>query len=161
MSFCKKCSTKNPGKYADDAIYSFDQVYLAAIDPEIAEARAEATLAKLKDGADWKTLGDPLSVPQGMEQAARSEVERQFGEQFAKGLASISEAPKGEWLGPIGSGFGIHLLRVREASAPTKPKLADVRQQIENDWRADTIEKREAKAYQALLDAYDIKIARP
>ena len=49
----QKMLDKNPGKYANDAIYSFDQVYLAAIDPEIAEARAEATLAKLKDGADW------------------------------------------------------------------------------------------------------------
>lgn len=49
----------------------------------------------------------------------------------------------------------------RSVTTPEKPKLADVRQAVENDWRAATVKAREAAAYQALLDGYTIKIAKP
>ena len=52
-------------------------------------------------------------------------------------------------------------MRVRSVKIPDKPKLTDVRQAVENDWRATTIRQREAAAYQALLDGYTIKIAKP
>jgi hypothetical protein len=32
---------------------------------------------------------------------------------------------------------------------------------VSNDWRAETQATREAAAYQALLDGYDIRIAKP
>ncbi|MCE2729945.1 MAG: hypothetical protein LW623_08240 [Sphingomonadaceae bacterium] len=35
------------------------------------------------------------------------------------------------------------------------------KQRVSNDWRAETQSKREAAAYQALLDGYDIRIAKP
>ena len=35
------------------------------------------------------------------------------------------------------------------------------RQAVENDWRAETRARREAEAYQALLDGYDVTIQRP
>ncbi|HEX4873734.1 MAG TPA: hypothetical protein VFV06_02440 [Sphingorhabdus sp.] len=53
------------------------------------------------------------------------------------------------------------MVRIRAVKAPDKPKLVDVRQAVENDWRASTIKAREAAAYQALLDGYTIKIAKP
>lgn len=152
---------KNPEKYAEDTSYSFDQVYLNAFDPEIAGATAEATLAKLKITEDWQGLSEPLTVPASLDDTPRSEIVAVFGEQFASELGKLSDAPKNQWLGPIGSGFGIHLLRIRAVTASAKPKLSDVRQMVENDWRAATAQAREAKAYQALLDGYDVKIAKP
>ncbi|MFC4292471.1 peptidyl-prolyl cis-trans isomerase [Sphingorhabdus arenilitoris] len=156
----QKMIDANPQKYAADARYSFDQIYLNAFDPEIAGSKAEALLSKLKSGADWQSLGDNLSVPKSMDDIPRSEIERQFGEEFTKGLSSLADAPKNSWVGPIGSGFGIHLLRIRSAAAASKPKLADVRQAVENDWRAETMEKREEEAYNVLLSAYDIEIKK-
>jgi hypothetical protein len=43
----------------------------------------------------------------------------------------------------------------------TTPRLADIRQRVENDWRSATAASREAKAYQALLDGYTIAIEKP
>jgi peptidyl-prolyl cis-trans isomerase C len=147
---------KNPGKYAEDTRYSFDQIFLNAFDPEIAGAKAEATLAKLKDTADWKGLSEPLTVPASIDDMPQNEIAGIFGEQFASELGRLSGAPTNQWLGPIGSGFGIHLLRIRGVSASAKPKLSDVRQLVEKDWSAATLEAREAKAYQALLDSYSV-----
>lgn len=146
---------KNPGRYATDAVYSFDQVYVSDQSDD-AQPRAAALLLRLNAGQSVQ--GDPISLPRSMERASKSEVERQFGDEFARALR---EQPVGRWAGPVSSGFGLHLLRVRQVEATRVPKLADVRQQVENDWRNATRTQREARAYQALLDGYDIEIARP
>jgi peptidyl-prolyl cis-trans isomerase C len=52
-------------------------------------------------------------------------------------------------------------VRVREVNLPSKPRLAEVRQAVENDWRAATFNRREAAAYQVLLNGYTIRIAKP
>jgi hypothetical protein len=52
-------------------------------------------------------------------------------------------------------------VRIRAADVEAQPKLADVRQQVENDWRSQTLTERKARAYQALLDGYTVKIAKP
>jgi len=39
--------------------------------------------------------------------------------------------------------------------------LSDIRQRLSNAWRAETQTTREAATYQALLDGYDIRIAKP
>jgi hypothetical protein len=50
---------------------------------------------------------------------------------------------------------------MRDVIASGTPPLSDIRQRVSNDWRAETQVAREAAAYQALLDGYDIRIAKP
>jgi peptidyl-prolyl cis-trans isomerase C len=145
---------KYPGRFVPDAEYSFDQIYLGA-DGNRAGA---ATLKKLSDGADWTQQGAPISLPKSLDFAARNEVEKQFGPEFTNSMAN---AAIGRWSGPLMSGFGSHLVRLRKVALPSKPKLADVRQSVENDWRAATYKAREAKAYETLLRGYTIRIAKP
>jgi peptidyl-prolyl cis-trans isomerase C len=149
---------KNPQVYAADARTSFDQIYLAAQDEAAARTRATQMLAALGTGADWQKLGDAISLPRSPENVDRARIAADFGDDFAAALAGLKP---GAWTGPVSSGFGLHLIRIRSEQASTKPKLADVRQRLENDWRAQTVKAREAKAYQALLDGYTIKIAKP
>jgi peptidyl-prolyl cis-trans isomerase C len=149
---------KNPQAYALDARYSFDQIYLAAQDEAAARARATQMLAALNTGADWQSLGDSISLPRSAESVDRTRMTSDFGDDFAASLAGLKP---GAWAGPVASGFGLHLVRIRAVQGSAKPKLADVRQKLENDWRAQTAKEREAKAYQALLDGYTIKIAKP
>jgi peptidyl-prolyl cis-trans isomerase C len=144
---------KNPARYAADAEYSFDQIYLGSD-----TNNENAVRSALRAGQDWSRLGAPISLVQSMESATASEIKTAFGEQFASAQAGLKT---GEWSAPVQSGFGYHLIRVRKASAKTKPQLATIRQRVGNDWRAATVADREAKAYQALLDGYTIKIAKP
>lgn len=60
--------------------------------------------------------------------------------------------------GGIASGFGAHLVRVRRVQSAAPVRLADVRADVENDWRAATMQAREARAYQLLLDSYTVTI---
>jgi peptidyl-prolyl cis-trans isomerase C len=134
--------------------YSFDQLYLG--DPATGEAAA--VLRKLRAGADWRGLGEAISLPRSLDQADTGVISRDFGDDFAAALAAL---PQKHWSGPVASGFGQHLVRIRAAEAPQRPRLAQVRQQVENDWRAATAKARAAKAYKTLLNGYTIKIARP
>lgn len=149
----QKWLDRNPARYTANAAYSFDQIYLGQ--SEDAVKRVKAALAA---GSDWSKLGETISLPRSLENTSKSDVAREFGEGFA---AALSEAKTGDWTGPVQSGYGLHLVRVRAVKTPDKPKLTDVRQAVENDWRATTIRQREAAAYQALLDGYTIKIAKP
>lgn len=148
---------KYPAKYATDPVYSFDQVYVSTNsgDPE---AKARAILKQLQAGAKPGSLGDPLALPRSLERARGFDIDRQYGDAFATALKAL---PVGKWSGPVVSGFGLHLIRVRHVELPRKPRLVDVRQAVENDWREATREDRENRAYQALLDGYRIEIEKP
>jgi peptidyl-prolyl cis-trans isomerase C len=157
----EKLIAANPAKYGGSARISFDQVYLGQLDADAAPHRAGEVLARLEKGADWRELGEPLSVPRSMERATPGEIERDFGDSFASELAALSGKPTSAWNGPMISGYGAHLVRLRAVAASAAPRLSEVRQQAENDWRAATVEAREAAAYQTLLDSYTIRIEKP
>jgi peptidyl-prolyl cis-trans isomerase C len=142
-----------PGLYAAGARTSFDQVF-AGED----QGRAKVLLAQLRSAPEKPVSGLPIPLPSSMEKAKQTEIARIFGEEFLTALAAL---PSQTWQGPVRSGFGLHLVRVRAVTSQSSVRLADVRQQVENDWRAATKAKREAEAYQVLLDAYTIRIEKP
>jgi peptidyl-prolyl cis-trans isomerase C len=150
---------KYPARYATDPVISFETVYVSANDgDDLARAKAMRILAQLKAGDEAAKLGDPISLPRSMDSASQLSISRQYGEEFGAALVKL---PKGEWSGPVASGFGLHLVRIKSIDMSRKATLKEVRQQVENDWRSATKEQRENRAYQALLDSYDIDIERP
>ena len=141
----------NKIRYAEKPAYSFDQQFLGED-----EDSAKASVVALNAGKPVQT--QPLSVSANMDNAASDSIVREFGDGFANSLRTL---PQGRWSGPVQSGFGWHAVRVRNVVASGTPLLSDIRQMVSNDWRAETQAKREAAAYQALLDGYDIRIAKP
>lgn len=149
---------RHPARYATDPRISFDQIYLGQGDAAAIAGRAGAIQRALRGGADWRALGERISLPPALEAAEQTAVARQFGDDFAVALIDLAS---GDWVGPMASGFGFHLVRVRTVAVATPPRLDEVRKRAENDWRAATLAAREARAYQVLLDGYVIKIERP
>ncbi len=142
---------EHKAKYATNPALSFDQIF-------IGEGSAAGILAQLRQGANPATLGSPLGVPPAMEAVQAQEIDRQFGDGFAKRVAA---QPLTLWSGPVESGFGLHLVRVRKVTPGALPALGQIHKAVENDWREANRQSRETKAYQALLDGYTIRIAKP
>ena len=149
---------RNPNAYATDTRYTFDQIFIDGSDLAAAQKNAARILASLAKGTNWQDLGDSISLPRSVEKADKTRVSSDFGEEFTGGLGELKI---GTWSGPIKSGFGLHIVRVRAVEASRTPTLAEARQELENDWRSQSAKDREAKAYQTLLDSYTIEIARP
>jgi len=139
--------------YAVPPRYTLHQIYF---DPgghdDIAAliARARANLEAGRPAA-----GDRVSLPEQLTDTATSDIERQFGSEFAQGLAAL---PVGSWQGPITSGFGVHLVQIQSRGEARTPKLADVRVEAERDWLHDRSQKSEEAFYQQLRKRYTVTI---
>lgn len=138
-------------RFARGASVSFDQLYFAD------EGAARAALDQLQSGADWRGLGESLSVPASQDGATVRAVTDRYGRQFAAALVRLE--PGDAWQGPVPSGFGWHLVRLRAREEGAVPPLAEIRKQVEDDWRGASIAARTEAAYRLLRDAYRVEIA--
>lgn len=140
----------HPARFAPDARLSFDQRFFAD------RAAAEAALPRLQGGGE--VAGEAISLPASLDGAMRDRVADRFGEAFAGQLDAI--APGAGWRGPVASGFGWHVVRLRARETGEAQPLTEIREAVENDWRAATMAQRRDEAYHLLRDAYDVSIAR-
>jgi len=143
---------ENPQRFTEDTKYNFDQLFFRE------KADAEAALKQLAQGAVWSDIGQNISLPKTMDGWSTRQVEGRFGLRFIEGLQSLNTM--NEWSQPIVSGFGWHLVMVRDRDIGEVPPLAEIRDRVENDWRTSTLEARRDDAYQLLRDAYEVTIAR-
>jgi hypothetical protein len=149
----------HPESFRVEPRFTFSQVYL---NPEkhgehLAHDAAQL-LAQLKQAggeADISTLGDSLLLEQTFQSVPISEVGKQFGEQFAAGLAELSP---GQWQGPIESGYGVHLVLVSERTEGRLPALAEVRDVVRREWDNARRLEGNGKVYQELLERYTVTI---
>jgi len=149
-------------QYAADPEVSFRHVYLspdrrgAAVDGD-----ARTLLARLAgEGpeADVERMGDPLMLPRDLERSTRTDIGRQFGQEFAAAVVGLEP---GTWSGPIRSGYGLHLVLVRERHAGGALPLTAVRPQVERDFLSDRRRKQLTAMYERLLAGYRVTIEKP
>jgi len=141
---------------------TFAQVYL---DPrrreKTLEADAERLLDELNAGkpAAPENLGDRLLLLEPRyENASQSEVARLFGAEFA---AALFEQKTGTWVGPIRSGYGVHLVRVDGLTPRGTAALEEVRPLVEREW-ANAKRKALSEAFYAgLREKYKVTVKLP
>ena len=139
--------------FTPPAVVTFDQLFF---DPDKTDSVAVAALRKaLAAGAAADGKGQPSMLPAHFEATPLDLVARDFGTEFA---ASVGAAPVGEWVGPVASGYGAHLVRVRARDAPAMPPLAQLRDAVEREWANDERIKATAARLAALRTEYDVVI---
>ena len=102
-----------------------------------------------------EALGDATMLPNTLEAAPASEVERVFGQDFARAMAAL---PVGEWQGPVSSGYGVHLVEIRSRQPGRVPALAEVRVAVERDLLRARADKSGEAFYQSLRQRYAVRI---
>lgn len=139
---------KDPARYALPPRYTLTQRYLGEDTPALRAAAG-------RSGPALPTA--PFPLPGRVVDAAAFDLAQQFGDDFA---AALAKAPIGEWT-LMASGFGLHLVKVEQREVPPPPRLADVRQRLENDWRSAAVRSAQDAQLQTLLAGYDVVIERP
>jgi PPIC-type PPIASE domain len=139
---------------------SFAQVYLSPDRRgEDAWGDAERLLVALDTGrSDPAAAGDPFLLEQDYRELATQDVERLFGGAFA---GQVAELPVGRWSGPVESGYGLHLVLVRERKPARLPDLDEVRDAVANEWRAVRQEEANRAFYAGLRAGYEVTVERP
>lgn len=146
----------DPARYAAPPRYRLEQIYLGPDAPAL-RAAAAAEIGRIPKGARPGIMTQPLPLPGRFDDASQNDLAEQLGDDFATALARL---PVDTWMGPVVSGFGLHLVRIDQRVQPPPPRLADVRQRLENDWRSSAIRKAQDAHLQQLLDSYDVEIRR-
>jgi hypothetical protein len=145
-------------KYRVEAQISFQQVYLNPDRRKDMVGDARKMLVRLRAGTDPETLGDTIMVAHKFDSASESEIERAFGESFARQILKLE---LGDWAGPVISGLGGHLVMVSERKDGRMPELAEVRTVVERDWLAQRRKELKDITFRKLLEGYDVVMEQP
>lgn len=112
----------HPERYALPARYRFTQVFVRR---EHGEARADALLGHLRAGTvEAKAAGDPFPLARARDGDSAADIARQLGAGVA---AAVAAAPPREWVGPVASAYGWHLVRVESVAPGAARPFEDVR----------------------------------
>jgi hypothetical protein len=151
----------HPEPFRREPRVAFRQVYLS---PDRRKGSLEADARRLleqlsKAGPEARidALGDSVMLEDEVPRSTRSDVARLFGEGFAD---AILEVEPGRWAGPIRSGYGLHVVLVREREEGPLPTLAEVRPQVEREVAVDRRRRRIDAMYARLLERYRVVLER-
>ncbi|UCF63446.1 MAG: peptidyl-prolyl cis-trans isomerase [bacterium] len=146
---------QNPDKFRMEPKISFMQVYLNPDNRPDLETDARKILLRLQSGISPEEVGDPTLLGYEFEQYSYNEISRQFGIEFASQLIKI---PPGDWVGPLYSGIGGHLVNVTEKIEGKMPELSEIRDLVEREWIAERTKELKDAAYKKLLERYEVTI---
>jgi hypothetical protein len=152
----------HPGLFSSPGRATFDHVFLdgKVWGPRVDARGAELleTLRGLGPDADPEQYSDPFRRPYHYDLYAQDVVERTYGSAFGE---LVRGAPLGEWVGPVDSVYGVHLVRVTDRAPGELLPMDTVRESVAIAWR----EQRRAEATAAfedeLLGKYRVVIEQP
>lgn len=155
----KAFMNKHREKYITDPEMSFRQVYISTDKRgKSAESDARQVLAQLTEGADPGSAGDPTLLEPEVPLSPLWDIRKQFGDDFSKSLLDVNP---GRWSGPIRSGFGLHLVFVRERVSVRLPDLKEARDMVKRDWTAERQKELKDAAYAKIRGRYAVMVERP
>lgn len=120
-------------------------------------ARVLAELKRLGGEADLTAHGDSSLLDHSFQSMPAGEVAKQFGEEFA---AALGRATPGRWEGPIESGYGAHLVLVRERTESRLPALPEVRDAVLRELANARRQEANERFYRELLKRYAVTIEK-
>jgi len=144
---------QNSDRFRDEVQVSFRQVYLNPEQRLDLENDARRLLSRLNVGSDPEAFGDRTLVPRTYPLTPRSVIARDFGDPFARELTSL---PTGEWIGPVYSPFGAHLVKVDARTDARLPELAEIRAEVLREYLAEKRQQQKNLAYEKLRAGYQV-----
>jgi hypothetical protein len=147
-------------EYRPPALITFTHLF---VDPDRRGDRtledADEILTELQSRGrppdDIENFGDSFMLQRYYPQKDEQRIASLFGHGFAR---SVFELPAGRWHGPVLSGYGTHLVYVEALTAFPVPPLAEVRDQVTQDWVDDNRRRITDQYFTDLLAQYDVVI---
>ncbi len=146
----------HPDAFRVEPQASFRQVFIDTSRAGDAGARARELLQRLTamgPQADLAGLGDSIMLEAELPLARESDIAGLFGREFAARVVTLEP---GSWQGPIESGYGLHLVLLRQRVEGRMPTLAEVRPVVEREWLGQRRREQLAAMYEELLQKYSV-----
>lgn len=145
----------NQQLFKTDSTYTFSQIYINARPDELDRIVSE-TLTGLREGKPVPQGAGLL--PEDFDAAPSRVVNGTFGANFSQKLDALEV---GQWVGPVESGLGAHLILLQDRVAGFVPELADIRPIVEREWSNDKRIETRRTINEKLVANYDVVIEWP
>jgi len=150
---------KHKDRYQKDPQFSFAHVYLnpekhgEKLDKEV--VRLLSILENNEESTDVSELGDNILIESQFHQSPYGVVSGLFGNTFAEELLML---PSGEWAGPLTSGYGVHLVYLREKVPGKMPEFEQIKDVLEAHWNMDRNKEIKNEAFTKMKNQYHIVV---
>ncbi|UCB54392.1 MAG: peptidyl-prolyl cis-trans isomerase [Thiotrichales bacterium] len=149
--------TENPDRFTEAARTSFVHVYLNA-DRRGQDVEADAQqllqgLGSEQGPAVSADTGDPFMFGYEFEDQSDHQVSRMFGSEF---VDSLNQLIPGRWQGPVVSGYGLHLVYIKQRSESWLPPLAEIRDSVMYEFLAERRQQANQAFYETLRERYEV-----
>ena len=149
----------HPEKFRTQPLISLRQVFVSQTRGATAEADARRILAELVSAAPGAANeGDALLLGDGFSRMPLDRIAALFGDSFAQ---AVAQSAPGGWVGPLRSGYGLHLVLVTAVEPGKLPPFEQVRSAVEREWFAEHRAAVQAAQYQSLLAGYRVIVNKP
>lgn len=147
---------EHAAQFSEPARLSFSHVYFSPDGRSPAAARdaaAAALAAHIASGADIAG-GDRAPVASHFDKVGRDEVQLTFGQRPI--VDALMQAPPGQWVGPVESGYGWHLVRVIERENPVTINFEQAKATVTEAWQREAGQRAERTRLAALMRQYTV-----
>ncbi|MCG6876244.1 MAG: peptidyl-prolyl cis-trans isomerase [Betaproteobacteria bacterium] len=141
---------------------TFSQVYL---DPQRRAKTLDGDAKRLIDALNAGGSAKPEKLSDSLlllephyEDVTKPVVSRLFGDKFAEALF---EQPVGRWVGPIASGYGVHLVRLDSMTPGGTAALEEVRPLVQREWANVRRKELREALYDKLRAKYNVTVKLP
>ena len=142
---------KNRKNYKKDPSYTLRQVYFST--EKRKNAMTDAINALVSKSPE--TQGDQLLMPSEYNDVSSYLIAKDFGSTFAKSLDSLE---LDRWVGPINSGFGVHIVFIKEKKEAGYYTYEEVLNKVTVDYNFDASSDFKVELINTLLKNYKIVI---
>ncbi len=137
--------------YKKEPIYTLQQVYFS--NDKRTDAIGDASSALTTESPE--SFGDNLSLPRQYTDASAFLIARDYGSAFTKSLDSLET---GKWAGPIISGFGVHIIFIKEKKPAGYYTFKEVAEKVNVDYNFDASNEFKTELIITFLKNYNINI---
>jgi parvulin-like peptidyl-prolyl isomerase len=131
----KQFYAANITRFETPARISFSQIYFNPGQRNNAASDAMAVLAVLKKNPESdRTAGDRLLLGDNFAEINELGVSSMFGPDFSREVFALEP---GEWRGPLKSGYGLHLVLIRQRTPAEPQPFASVKDAVLTEWRKE------------------------
>lgn len=138
-------------RYQEPARISFLQIFFKAAEG----ATAAKSALSIHDPRPPAELGDRTLLEREYHWVEEQEVSGVFGAEFATQVLALEP---GQWHGPLSSGYGFHLVLVRERMPARARPFDEVRARMLEDWHREQQTRAHEQFFSVLLEKYDVVV---
>jgi peptidyl-prolyl cis-trans isomerase C len=127
--------------------YTLSQIYFSSADQH------ETLMQQLAEGSNWMELGESSLLPRSLIRKSERQITSTLGTQFT---AQLNKLIEGQWVGPIKSTFGHHLVKLEALSPEEATPLAYIEKRVVEDLLHQRREQSLEDYYQELTGQYEV-----